>query len=281
MVVDTSLPVRRIAFEYPDDLDPAWISGRPEFACAANSVSLLMPYAEPYFVHSVRAALPDLDGDLEERTRDYLAQEQSHFAQHQKFNTILRRHHPRVERLEHWMKRCCDWLARTRSRRFNLAFAAGSETIAFAIARWTESRAQELFLGAEPVPTTLFMWHLAEEVEHKTAAFDAYEAVDGSRLRYAFAMTMSMILLGWFTFVGTLMMLFAEGRGWNPLSYVRLLTLSISLAFVLLPTMLVSAMPGHHPSDLSDPVFLPAWLGQYDPATRTVPLWETDAPPPG
>jgi predicted metal-dependent hydrolase len=272
------LPVRRIAFEYPDDLDPAWITARPELACAANSVSLLMPYAEPYFVRSVRSALPDLDDDLAARTRDYLAQEQSHYAQHRKFNAIIRRHYPRVSRLEGWMQRCCEWLTRTRSQRFNLAFAAGSETSAFAIARWVESRSQQLFLGAEPVPTTLFLWHLAEEVEHKTAAFDVYDAIDGSRLRYALAMTMSLVLLGWFTWVGTLMMLVSIGRWWNPLSYLRLTALAISLAFVLLPTMLVSALPGHHPSDLSDPVFLPAWLAQFDPTTGTMPLWDTGRP---
>jgi predicted metal-dependent hydrolase len=280
-VTRAPLTIRRISFEYPDDLDPAWITNRPELACAANSVSLLMPYAEPYFVRSVRGALPELDEPLAERTRDYLAQEQSHFAQHRRFNTILRRHYPRVERLVRWMERCCAWLTRTRSLRFNLAFAAGSETIAFAIARWTESRAQELFLGASPVPTTLFLWHLAEEVEHKTAAFDVYEEVDGSRLRYAFAMTMSVVLLGWFTWVGTLMMLFAQGRGWNPLSYLRLTGLAISLAFVLLPTMAVSAMPRHHPSDLTDPVFLPAWLGQFDDASGTMPLWDTGTEPGG
>ena len=74
--------------------------------------------------------------------------------------------------------------------------------------------------------------------------------------------------------------LFAEGRGWHPVSYLRLTALAVSLAFVLLPTMLASAMPGHHPSDLSDPIFLPAWLGQFDAASGTMPLWETGARPP-
>ena len=97
--------------------------------------------------------------------------------------------YPRLARVEGWMRRTYGWLGRTRSQRFNLAFAAGSETIAFTLARWTEEHLGELFTGADPVPTTLFLWHLAEEVEHKSAAFDVYEAIDGSRLRYAFATT--------------------------------------------------------------------------------------------
>lgn len=55
------LPARRIRFEYPPDFDPAWNPRLPDFACAANSVSLLMPSAEPYFVKSVRSAFPLLD----------------------------------------------------------------------------------------------------------------------------------------------------------------------------------------------------------------------------
>ena len=38
------------------------------------------------------------------------------------------------------------------------------------------------------MPATMFLWHLAEEVEHKTVAFDVYQAVDGSKLRYAASM---------------------------------------------------------------------------------------------
>ena len=62
------LPVRKITFEYPDDMDPAWNRRFPEFAFAANSVSLLMPYAEPYFVKSVRSAIPQLDPAVTART---------------------------------------------------------------------------------------------------------------------------------------------------------------------------------------------------------------------
>ena len=64
-----NLPERTLRFEYPDDMDPAWNPRRPEFASAANSVSLIMPYAEPYFVKSVRSALPQLDATARDRGR--------------------------------------------------------------------------------------------------------------------------------------------------------------------------------------------------------------------
>lgn len=276
------LPVRRVAFEYPDDLDPAWNHRFPEFAFAANSVSLLMPYAEPYFVKSVRAALPDLELDrpLQDQTRDYLKQELGHHVQHRHFNDILHTRYPALCRIERWMARTYGWFSRTRSLRYNLAFAAGSETIAYALARWSEQHLDTLFDGADPVATTLFLWHLAEEVEHKSAAYDVYEALDGSRLRYACAMATSFAILAWFTTLATLTMLVASGRWYRPVAYFRLLRWSVSLAFEVLPDMAVSAMPHHHPSDFTDPALLTSWLTCFDPATGTMPMWDRAAPDP-
>jgi hypothetical protein len=269
--IPATLPVRRLTFDYPDDMQTAWSDRLPEFACAANSVSLIMPFAEPYFVTSVRRALPDLEPELRTRAEAYVRQELQHHRQHRRFNDVLGNRHHRVLLLERWMHRTYGWLSRRKSQRFNLAFAAGSETIAFTLARWTEDHLTELFTGADPVPATLFLWHLAEEVEHKSAAFEVYEAIDGSRLRYAGAMVLSLLILTWFTAIGTLMMLTTDRRGWNPLRYLRLLRWALSYVFTQFQTLLVSALPGHHPSDFSDPDWLSSWLKHFDPETGTMP----------
>lgn len=268
------LAVRRVRFAYPDDLDPAWTRGQPEFAYAANGLSLLMPHAEPLFIRAVTTALPDLDDGLRARTEDYIRQEVGHYREHRRFNEIIRRHHPGVARVERWMERCAAFVRR-RSDRFNRAFAAGGEIMSFLLARWTDEHAGELFAGADPVATTLFLWHLAEEVEHKSAAFDVYEAVDGSRLRYAAAMVIGTALLGWLVWWAALVQIRDDGRLWRPVTHWRLFRWGVSLAFELFPAMLVSALPGHHPGEFADPLLLGTLLGQYDPVTGTMPLWES------
>lgn len=269
-----ALPVRRVKFEYADDVNPAWNRRFPEFACAANSISLLMPYAEPYFVHSVRSALPDIDDDdLRAQTKGWLGQETQHYRQHRKFNDIIGARYKQIPRVERWIAKTYGWLDRTRSQRFNVAFAAASETIAFGIARWTEHNLGKLFDGADTEASTLYLWHLAEEVEHKSAAFDVFEAIDGSRLRYAWAMLVSFLILVWFTTLTTIVMVFGERRGFSPVAWCRLVVWAFSLAFALLPLMASSTLPSHHPSSFADPVYLPTWLKQYDPETGTMPLW--------
>ena len=264
---------RRVSFAYPEDFDPGWHPELPEFACAANAVSLMMPYAEPYVVKSVRKALPLLDDDLAAETRWYLRQELEHHRQHRAFNDVLVARHPGLGRIESWMRRVFDWLHRTRSDAFNAAFAAGFETVAYTSARWVETRLGRLFDGADEIPATLFLWHLAEEVEHKSVAFDVYRAAYGGRRTYVAGMVTSMVLLALFAVLGTTHLLYRQGRFFNPVAHWRMLVWSVSFVFELLPAMAISALAGHHPSRLVDPAFYHDWLDQFDEETGTMPIW--------
>ena len=267
------LTVRRPNFDYPDDLRVAWNPRNQEFAYAANSVSLLMPYAEPYFVRSVRAAIPELEGDLAARATDFVQQESQHHRQHRRFNDLVVAQVPALRPIERGMKRAYGWLGRTRSLRFNLAFAAASETIAFTLARWAEDHLSAFFEGADQAAATMFLWHLAEEVEHKTVAFDVFETLGGSRLRYARAMITSFVLASAFIIPSILVMMAHDRRIFSPVAWFRLVKLALSFVFELLPNMAASCLPGHHPSKFTDPTWLTSWLQTFDPATGTMPEW--------
>ncbi len=271
----TSLTPRRIKFEFPEQIPLVWTPRVPEISAAANSVSLLMPHVEPYVIASVRAVLEQLPTEQRVAAAGFIAQEAQHQRQHRIFNASVTPQIPGMSRVESWMHRTYAWLSRTRSTRFNLAFAAGFETVAFALARWTESHLRTLFDGADERITTMFLWHLAEEVEHKSVAFDAYEHVDGSRVRYLLAAVSSILILSGYTLISTALNLKAQGRLFHPVAWWRLLLFSISLAWEVLPDVAASAMPGHHPSDFADPIALSTWLNQYDPETASLPLWWT------
>ena len=267
--------VRRVRFEWPEDLDPDWSPRQPELACVANAVSMLMPHVEPYVVRSVRTVLDDLDGDLRVEAEAWVAQETAHHGAHARFNRILLARRPSLRRVDRWMATSYRWLAR-RSDRFGLAYAAGFETVAFMVARWVDKRSSTLFRGADRTATTLFLWHLAEEVEHKSVAFDVHRARGGGRASFALGMVTAMLMTAWFTILGTLVGLVASRRILNPMAHIRLLGWSIGFWFELGPAMLGAALAGHHPSAMADPVFLPTWLRSYDPVTRTMPEWSMD-----
>lgn len=269
---DSNLAHRRIAFEYPPDFDPMWAPQFPEFAAAANGISLGMPYAEPLFIRAVTSTFDRLDPELRARTESYVRQETGHFTQHARLNQIVTSRYPGLRRVERLLAMNDAWVER-RSQKFKVAYAASGETISYGVARWTEARLGSLMDRSDPVAATLFCWHLAEEIEHKSSTYDVFEATDGSRLRYAWTAIIGFVTILLFTLIGALVQLHGEKRLRYPVCWYRLLKLGVSIAFELIPTLVVSSLPGHHPKQFVDPIFLPAWLGQYDPVTGTMPLW--------
>lgn len=278
----TTLP--RVRFQYSDDTNPMWTPRRPEFACAANSVSLLMPSIEPYFVRVTRRALPWLDPALGEETERFINQEAQHFAQHQVFNRLLLARYPGLRPIERAARRLFR-LVEQRSLLFNLGFVAASETIAYSAARWAAEHRRELFEGADDVPATLFLWHLAEEVEHKAAAHDVYRDYrqhmgQGRRrtrrdglvsVKFVVAMTMAVFLVTGFVVAGTSVTLAYERRLWQPVAWIRLTRWAITFAFEMLTNLTLSLLPGFHPDQLVDPRWYEVWLAEFDPETETMP----------
>ncbi len=293
MTSGSKVTARRIEFAYPPDMGPVWTPAKPEFSCAANAVSLMMPVMEPYFVRSIAAALPDLDEPLRSETEAYLAQEAQHHRQHRRFNRVLVDRYRWLAPLEHLMRRVYRSVERRASPQFNIAFAAGSETIAYSAARWAARHRTELFAGADEVASTLFLWHLAEEVEHKSAAHDVYWSRyggrRGARLRYSAATALTVALVVLFVIAGTTIMAAGERRLHRPMAWLRLVRWSIGFAFELLPNLVWSMLPSHHPSDFTDPLWYEVWLRELDGDTGTLPLWHLidmersldDGPEPG
>ncbi|MEI2698979.1 MAG: metal-dependent hydrolase [Microthrixaceae bacterium] len=266
------LQVRTPRISFPDRIDTSWHPLFPEFAAAANSVSLLMPHVEPYVARATLAVRDQLDEELRHTATAFAAQELQHQALHRSLNQRMIAATPALARVERAAAASYGLLERRGDQRWSLAFAAASETVAFALARWTERHIRLLFDDADDAVATLFLWHLAEEVEHKNVAFDVLVAVAPSRRRYLLAGLVSLACLALFTIAGTVVQLWSSRRIWSPVAWWRLLRWSISLCFELLPDLFVGATRNHHPSQFSDPTLLVAWLRGFDPATGQDPL---------
>lgn len=264
---------RRVRFDWTGvDIDH-WHPQLPEFAAGANAISLLMPHAEPYVISAVRAAARQVDdSELAERADVWAAQEANHFRAHREFNQQLLEH-SRVARGLDRVGRFIFERLRRRSTAFGVAFAAAFEIIAFCSARWAESSLRRLFGGADEVAATLFLWHLAEEIEHKGIAHDVFEATPGARRRYWLALTVAFVALIGFTVIGGLALFVRTLHALNPVRWARLIGWGFSLAFVLLPVAASSIARDFHPDSLVDPPWMTQWLREFDPISETMPVW--------
>ena len=227
-----------------------------------------MPHAEPFVIAAVRSAADPSDTEA----REWVRQEAAHAAAHRGFNTQLTSR----SRVARALDRLGAWMfgrLRNRSDAFSLAFAAAFELVAFASARWAEAGLQKYFRGADETAATLFLWHLAEEVEHKGVVHELFTRNANARRRYPIALLVAFVSLIGFTIVGGLALFCSSRHVWNPVRWFRLVGWGVSLAFVLLPVLAISLSEHFDPATLVDPPWMAAWLREYDPVTETMPLW--------
>ncbi len=181
------ITVRRMQFEFPDGIDPVIVEGQPEESFRAVGLSLLLPYLEPYLIRTMNEAKKHIgDRGLLEDLEHFNAQEGQHYRQHRRFNEALRMSgFPRLAEFEAEIDADYRRFSQERSLQFNLAYAEGFEALTTAAARYAFESNQ--FERMHPAARELFSWHLIEELEHRTVAFEVYDHICGDywyRLRW-------------------------------------------------------------------------------------------------
>ncbi|WP_051063057.1 metal-dependent hydrolase [Ilumatobacter nonamiensis] len=184
------LTVRKVKFEFPDELDDVLPGVDPVGESYLVAFSLTMPYLEPYLIRTYRSILDDItDEALAADVRDFIGQEAQHFQNHRRINTIIKGQlgDDVADELQVFEDRLDADYRRfnaERSRRFNLVYAEGFEamTCAMAMTMFDDAAAGE-GMGADGrfgPWQQLWAWHAAEEIEHRTVAFNVYEHLEGN-----------------------------------------------------------------------------------------------------
>ena len=281
------LVVRRIPFEFTDDIDPHWKHGEPEWSHMVNGASLTMPYLEPFLIDSVRDALESIDDPaVREAAKGFNAQEGQHFRQHRRYNEILKaKGYPELARVEESMQASYDRMRERRSLQFRMAYTAGFESMTLGVTAWLVEQRRRLFGGADPRVASFVLWHFVEEAEHKRVAFDVYQAACPGYWMRALGVIVGSLHLMWLTRRGYVAMLKRDGLWWNPRSRLRLWRRVLEFMSYALPYIVRSLSPRHDPSHEPDLEWVRAWIRGYamqSDADR-VPLVDTasaDLPPP-
>jgi len=184
------ITVRKVKFDFPDELDDVLPGDDPVAESYLVGFSLTMPYLEPYLIRTYRTVVDDItDADLAADVRDFIGQEAQHFQNHRRINEIIKRQlgndvAAEVQAVEDRLDADYRRFNAEKSQRFNLVYAEGFEamTCAMAMTMFDDAAAGE-GLGASGrfgEWQKLWAWHAAEEIEHRTVAFNVYEHLVGS-----------------------------------------------------------------------------------------------------
>ncbi|WP_019631283.1 metal-dependent hydrolase [Actinomadura atramentaria] len=186
---------RRVRFDW--SATPLhWIPGEPVATHFINVLHLLLPAGERWFVRVYKQALPLVADDpvLHGEVKGFMGQEAVHAYSHQ---GVLDRQmrdqgldpRPLTAKIEWVFRRLLGdrpplpVVPRRAWLNLRIGIIAGIEHYTAVLGQWIlDARALD-DAGADPVMLDLLRWHGAEEVEHRSVAFDVYQHVSGAYWR--------------------------------------------------------------------------------------------------
>jgi predicted metal-dependent hydrolase len=167
----TKLEIRRVPFDFADDVPFGWHPDNPEFACMMNMVSVMAIAFEKYVVRVVRGARPLIsDPAVAQEADGFLRQEAQHAGAHQQHLRALIRTHPGLQGVLDGAVAAYDELFDARPRAFHLAYIADLEATFTPTFKMLLDHEDDLFRPGDERVASLFLWHFVEEIEHRSSA---------------------------------------------------------------------------------------------------------------
>ena len=175
-----TLEVRNIEFDLNKQLSKDWLDNDPFKTAFFNALSMSFPAGERFFIDSVRHFRDKVkDPKLKQEISRFIGQEAMHSREHKKYNQMLCEARGYSQRTMEGRTEAAVRLGEKKlSREGQLAMTCGVEHL-------TAILADKILKGwmlsnVEPKIRSLWEWHAAEELEHKSVAFDVYMDIGGN-----------------------------------------------------------------------------------------------------
>ncbi|MGH7962031.1 MAG: metal-dependent hydrolase [Candidatus Binatia bacterium] len=257
---------RKVQFEFPPDFKPHWHPTKPEWSQLVNGASVILPYFEPCIIDAIRKATTHItDPALLTEAKAWISQESQHFRQHRRFNEMLiAKGYEQVRELEQQFAHDYGQIPQTKSLKFQVAYAAGTETMALAVGHMMIQQRDYFFRDADPAIASLWLWHLVEEIEHKNVAFDVYQHLYGDYWYRVYGLIYGMVHNFRRLRQAYIVLLKADGLWGKWKTRWAIKKVAFRLLTRMLPQVFLHALPGHDPAKIADPAWMQEWVALYD-----------------
>jgi predicted metal-dependent hydrolase len=179
--VNAQIKPRNRSHDVSAALHGEWLDDNAFLTAFFNAMSIAFPVGEKFFIDAVRhygdrITDPALKADIQ----GFCGQEGFHRREHQRYNeTLCAARGYDLDKLEGTLTRRLNWARKNLSPMKNLAVTVAIEHFTAVLAEIL-LRDGSILDRADPSMRALWRWHAAEELEHKTVAFDVFRAVGGS-----------------------------------------------------------------------------------------------------
>lgn len=220
MTTTTTAPrkiqTRRIEFRYDTAMSHHFAGGDPVMSHIVSTLSSVFPEGEDFFVQSVRNYRDEVtDPELKRQVGGFIGQEAIHGREHRTFNDQLAKMGYPTRVLDRLTKYGLAVAAKVLPKSHQLAVTAALEHYTATLAEVLLGNPEAAGKFNDDEVRNLFMWHAVEESEHKSVAFDVYQAVSGNHLRRR--VVMNVITVGFLAAAvsGSMLSLALDGSTWR------------------------------------------------------------------
>lgn len=204
------LKVRNVQFNF-DKVQKHWILNSAIATHFVNSMHIVFPEGEKFFVRSVRRFAKDIkDETLKKEINSFCGQEGIHAREHQRFWEVMQEQGLEPEKFASFLKVTAfsgkysieNMVRNTLNKVQPQLGDKMALSITTALEHYTAILANALF--HEPIATNdniapqmleLLHWHASEEIEHKAVCFDVLKQVDDSYLIRVSGMGFATLML--------------------------------------------------------------------------------------
>ena len=205
------MKVRNVKFDFTDITDTHYASGNIFSTHFTNALHVVFPEGEKLFIKSVKNFYNEVhDPVLKMEMKDFMSQEAIHHREHERFWEQLEQMGLNPEPFAGLFKKTTDFferffyliLPKRTAHRLMLSMTAGMEHYT---ALFGNQMLGNIEFAKQSLPKEMLMlmlWHSAEELEHKSVAYNVFQKVDGSYAMRMLGMILSSILFYLFAFGG-------------------------------------------------------------------------------
>ncbi len=265
-VIQMNMPqVRRPEFGLEQNFTKYYADGNAVLTQILNSLHVVFPEGEKLFIRSVKYFQDEIkDPQLKARIKGFIGQETQHMAQHEKIWDTLQSQGVNVREYDAWYsKNAYETVEGTIRKIF------GEETykklalsVTCALEHYTATLAEvamdpelNAMQGFDENMKALLMWHAAEEIEHKSVAFDVMKQINSGEVIKNAGMVIGTWALLWYGAVGAVKFL-AEDKDIKltdiPVSIAEKAPLTAKLVAAMVPKLVQYFRPDFHPDQMNN-----------------------------
>ncbi len=169
---DLAITPRDRRFSRSEPREKWWFGGDPVATAWHNSLSVAFPRGEVFFIDTIKRHRADAPPKLEAEIRAFVIQEINHTREHVAFNKAARDAGYDLSGIEERLENAVE-AAGSRPPIANLAATMALEHFT-AIMAHQQLKHPDRFVDVPEELAEMWLWHAAEEIEHKAVAYDTW-----------------------------------------------------------------------------------------------------------